>query len=217
MKLHMIRSGFVLLASIAGLNAHPMIQRVENNTPILYRVVAHNDMSDCSEFNNGKIVEIKPFSTYEQPFLLGFEKPGLLLRPVAYYDKKVDIYYPLVNDAGEFDKDIIEIAFKAWQKSSGMKYSKGADRWFEEWLCGDISLIHNHVEVFGYLLNIALTRVENDKNYHVCMIDYSEGVFSRLFIDITIGQKRKKGIIPHVKSYIGQGGFCQDGKVILVS
>ena len=88
--------------------------------------------------------------------------------------------------------------------------------WLAQWVCGDISLIHNHVEIFGYLLNTALTRVENNKNYHVCMIDYSEGLFSRLFLDITIEQKKNKGIIPYVKSFVGQGGFCKDGEVVVL-
>jgi len=217
MKLNLFGIKFLLLMSVVNFNAHPMIRKVDNNTPFLYKVIAHNDMSDCSDFNNGKSVEIKPLSSYENPFLLGFEKPGLLLRPVAYYDKYEDVYYPLVNDHGDFDQEKIEKAFYAWKNSGGIKYRKKFDRWFAEWLCGDISLIHNHVEVFGYLSNIALTRVDNDKNYHVCMIDYSEGLFSRLFIDVMIGQKKNKGVIPYVKSFVGQGGFCQDGQIVTLS
>ena len=217
MKLHVINAGLILLMGFVGLGAQPIIRSVNNNTPFLYRVVAHNDMSDCSDFNNGKIVEIEPFSTYDLPFLLGFEKPGLLLRPIAYYDKQADLYYFFVDAKGDYVPEKMKIVFDAWQRTSGMIYKKGLDRWIAEWLCGDISLIHNHVEVFGYLLNIALTRVENDRNYHVCMIDFSEGLFSRLLIDISIEQKKKKGIVPHVKSFVGQGGFCQDGNIIILS
>ena len=216
MKSNLISMGLVLSISMINLNAQPVIRSVANNTQILYEVKKHNDMSDCSEFNHGKNIEIKPLSTYEMPFLLGSEKPGLVLRPIAYYDKKAKIYYFFINALGDFVPEKIEIAFNAWLKTSGVKYKKSVDRWLAEWLCGDISLIHNHVEVFGYLMNVALTRVENDKNYHVCMIDYSEGVFSRLFLDITIEQKRNKGIIPHVKSSVGQGGLCQDGTVVVL-
>ena len=217
MKLNLIGVISIVFVSMIDLQTHPMIRKIENNTPFLYKVIAHNDMSDCSDFNNGKIVEIKPFSVYERPFLLGFEKPGLLLRPIAYYDKRADIYYSLVDSVDEFDREKIEIAFLAWKKSGGFKYTKDLDRWLSEWLCGDVYLIHNHIEVFGYLSNIALTRIDNDKNYHVCMIDFSEGLYSKLFIDIMIEQRKKKGIIPHVKSFVGQGGFCQDGKVIILS
>ena len=215
MKLNITNLGFFIVCSALSIDAQPLIRSIKNNTDFLYSVISHNDMSGCSDYNRGQAVEIEPFSTYENPFLLGYEKPGLLLRPIAYYDKKSDVYYSLVNDAMEFDDNKIEIAFDAWLKS-GKKYNKGAKMWLAQWVCGDISLIHNHVEIFGYLLNTALTRVENNKNYHVCMIDYSEGLFSRLFLDITIEQKKNKGIIPYVKSFVGQGGFCKDGEVVVL-
>lgn len=216
MKSHVIVLGLFLLLNILNMYAQPMIRTIKNNTEILYRVKGHNDMSGCSEFNLGNSVEIKPFQVYDQPFLLGFEKPGLILEPIAFYDKKNDRYYYFINDAGDIDRSKLEVAFHAWQKNNGRKYKKGLDHWFSEWLCGDISLIHNHVEIFGYILNTALTRIENDRNYHVCMIDYSEGLFSRLFLDIVIEQKSNKGIIPHVKSFVGQGGFCQDGQIVVL-
>lgn len=214
MKLYSIYFCLYLVVSFFGLQAQPMIRSIKNNTDFLYKVIGHNDMSGCSEFNRGGIIEIEPFSTYEFPFLLGSEKPGLLLQPIAYYDKKADCYYFFIDAAGHFVRENIQRAFDAWQHNFGKKYNKGLDVWLAQWLCGDISLIHNHVEVFGYLMNTALTRVENKKNFHVCMIDYSEGLFSRLFLDITIEQKRSKGVVPYVKSFVGQGGFCQDGKII---
>ena len=76
-------------------------------------------------------------------------------------------------------------------------------------------MIHNHVEIFGYLLNISIARIDNRKTAHACMVDYSEGLFSRQVIDITIEQK-KKGIVPHIKSFVGQGGLCQNGKIISI-
>jgi len=214
MKLQNINLGLFLLLNTLGLYAIPMIRSIKNNSDFLYEVAGHNDMSDCSDFNLGKSVQIQPWSVYEHPFLLGHEKPGLLLRPVAYYDKKSDMYHSFINNAGELDRNNLETAFAAWKKNN--KYRRDLDAWASEWLCGDISLIHNHVEVFGYLLNTALTRIENNKNYHACMIDYSEGLFSRLFLDITIEQKKSKGIIPYVKSFVGQGGFCQDGQIVVL-
>jgi len=77
-------------------------------------------------------------------------------------------------------------------------------------------LIHNHAEVFGYLLNVSIARIDNQENFHACMVDYSEGLFSRQVIEITINQKSKKGIIPYVKSFVGQGGLCQDGKIVSI-
>jgi len=217
MKINIVCLGIVIsMLQIFNLNAHPMIRSIRNKTPFIFRVVGHNDVSDCSDFNAGKIVEIAPHSKFTQPLLLGSEKPGLLLRPVAFYDQKNKETHWFVNENGDIDKDLLTHAFHAWEKSSGRKYKKGVEVWFAQWLCGDISLIHNHVEVFGYLLNVSIARIDNEKNYHACQVDYSEGLFSRLIIDVTIAQQGKKGIVPHVKSFVGQGGLCQDGQIIFL-
>jgi hypothetical protein len=36
-------------------------------------------------------------------------------------------------------------------------------------------------------------------------------------IDITINQKTKKGIMPQVKSFVGQGGLCHNGQIISIT
>lgn len=199
------------------LQAQPMIRSINNEkTPFQFTFVSHNDLSDCSPLAQGKIIKIEPYSTFKQPLLLGSEKPGLLLRPSAFYDKVNKITYSFLDKHGQIDKKKLEKAFKAWEKSRGKKYKKGAEVWLAQWLCGDISLIHNHIEVFGYLLNISIARIDNEKNAHACMVDYSEGLFSRQVIDIIIDQKSSKGIVPYVKSFVGQGGLCQDGEIISI-
>lgn len=216
MRLYNIYIGLIFLLSITILDAHVMIRSIKNNTDIAYQVVHHNDMSGCSDFNQGKNVHINAHSLYEYPFLLGSEKPGLVLQPVGYYDKKSKIYYSFLNDQGSIDRASLQKAFNAWQKNYGV-YKKGIDIWFDQWLCGDIAVIHNHVEFFGYLSNEEMTIIQNNKNFHSCMINYSEGLFSRLFLDIHIEQKKNKGIVPHVQNFVGQGGFCQDGKIITLA
>ncbi len=196
--------------------AQPMIRSIVNKTPFLFTIVSHNDLSDCSPLRGGKTVKIEPYSTFNQSLLLGSEKPGLQLRPSAFYDKANKKTYSFLDEHGQIDRHKLIKAFNAWEKSRGKKYSKGVDVWLAQWLCGDIALIHNHVEVFGYLLNISIARIDNEKNYHACMVDYSEGLFSRQVIDIIIDQKSSKGIIPHVKSFVGQGGLCQDGEIISI-
>ena len=198
------------------LQAQPIIRSITNKTPFQFIIVSHNDISDCSPLHGGKTITIEPYATFDKRLLLGSEKPGILLRPSAFYDKVDKIMYSLLNEDGQVDRDKLIEAFHAWEKSRGKKYKKGVDAWFAHWLCGDISLIHNHVEVFGYLLNISIARIDNEKNYHACMVDYSEGLFSRQVIDIVITQKSHKGIIPHVKSFVGQGGLCQDGEIISI-
>lgn len=196
--------------------AQPMIRSIENKTPFQFTLVNHNDFSGCSPLHNGGVVTIEPFKTFKQPLLLGSEKPGLLFRPSAFYDKANDETYSFLNKHGQIDRHNLEKAFHAWEKSRNKKYKKGIDVWFAQWLCGDISLVHNHVEIFGYLLNISIARVDNEQNFHACMVDYSEGLFSRQVIDIIIEQKSNKGIVPRVKSFVGQGGLCQDGEIISI-
>lgn len=196
------------------LDAQPMIRSIQNNTPFLFLIVEHNDVSDCSPVKHGKRVEIQPFAKFEHPLLLGADKPGLLLRPAAFYDKKNEQTYYFLDKNDQVDNKKLEEAFEAWKSAGNQKYTKSAEIWLAQWLCGDISLIHNHIEIFGYMLNISIARVDNYHHHHACMVDYSEGLFSRQVIDIVIHQKSKKGIVPHVKSFVGQGGLCQDGKII---
>lgn len=199
------------------IDAQPLIRVIDNRkTPFEWTIIGHNDISDCSPLKKGKIIKIPPYAIFKDQLLLGSDKPGLLLRPSAFYDKVHKKYYSFLDKQGNVDRQALEKAFDAWKKSCGNRYKKSVDVWFAQWLCGDISLIHNHVEVFGYLLNISIARIDNEKNYHACSIDYSEGLFSRQVIDIVIDQKSNKGIIPHVKSFVGQGGLCQDGKIIAI-
>jgi len=216
MKFHIKFMLCIVPIIFSQLQAQPIIRSITNKTPFQFTIVSHNDISDCSPLHGGKIITIEPLKTFEKRLLLGAEKPGILLRPSAFYDKANKIMYSFLNQDGQIDRDKLEQAFHAWEKSRNKKYKKGLDEWFAHWLCGDISLIHNHVEVFGYLLNISIARIDNEKNYHACMVDYSEGLFSRQVIDIVITEKSHKGIIPHVKSFVGQGGLCQDGEIISI-
>ncbi|MBP6869974.1 hypothetical protein KBC04_03770 [Candidatus Babeliales bacterium] len=206
-----------IVSIFSYVQAQPVIRKIDNRkTPFQFTVVSHNDLSDCSPVKKGQVITIEPYSLFKEPLLLGSEKPGLLLRPSAFYDKVNKKMYSFMDKNGLIDKHKLEKAFAAWKKTFGKKYKKSVDVWFAQWLCGDISLIHNHVEIFGYLLNISIARIDNQKNYHACMVDYSEGLFSRQVIDIIIDQKSNKGIIPHVKSFVGQGGLCQDGEIVSV-
>lgn len=204
----------IVPAIFSEIFAQPMIRSIHNKTPFQFTIVSHNDISDCSPIKLGKTVTIEPYQTFKHQLLLGAEKPGLLLRPSAFYDKAHNQTYSFLDKHGQINKEMLLKAFEAWKKCCNRKYKKSVDVWLAQWLCGDISLIHNHVEVFGYQLNISFARIDNDKNYHACMVDYSEGLFSRQIIDIIIDQKSNKGIVPHVKSFVGQGGLCQDGEIL---
>jgi len=216
MKMNIGWVGCLLFMLISKVHAQPMIRLIQNNTPFQFTVIKHNDISDCSPLNSSKSVIIEPYETFQTPLLLGSDKPGLLLRPSAFYDRVTQKNYPFLDKHGHVDMKKLEKAFEAWKASQKKTYKKSAEVWLAQWVCGDISLIHNHVEVFGYLLNISIARIDNEHHHHACMVDYSEGLFSRQVIEIKIDQKSKKGIIPHVKSFVGQGGLCQDGKVISI-
>lgn len=217
MKFHRKIMTCLMVSFVTVVQAQPLIRSINNKTQFQFIIVTHNDVSDCSPLRAGKEIVIEPHTQFKEQLLLGSEKPGLLLRPSAFYDEKNKILYSFLDENQQIDKDKLELAFNAWKNSYNKKYKKDADTWFAQWLCGDISLIHNHVEIFGYLLNISIARVDNKHNGHACMVDYSEGLFSRQIIDITIDVKSKKGIIPHVKSFVGQGGLCQNGKIISIA
>ena len=211
----------ILLGLMSGiifdLQAQPLIRSIHNKTPFQFIIIAHNDISDCSPLHTGKEIVIEPHAQFKQQLLLGSEKPGLLLRPSAFYDEHHKILYEFLDEHQQVDRYKLAQAFHAWKNIYNKKYKKDLDTWFAQWLCGDISLIHNHMEIFGYLLNISIARVDNKHNAHACTVDYSEGLFSRQIIDITINYKSKKGIMPHVKSFVGQGGLCHNGKIISIS
>ncbi len=207
----------VMLVGMFDLQAQPLIRSIDNKTPFQFIIVGHNDMSDCSPLHTGKSIIIQPHSQFKDQLLLGFEKPGLRLRPSAFYDEHNKILYEFLDEHQQVDPYKLAQAFHAWKNIYNKKYKKDVDTWYAQWLCGDISLIHNHMEIFGYLLNISIARVDNKYNTHACTVDYSEGLFSRQVIDITINQKSKKGIMPHVKSFVGQGGICHDGKIVSIS
>ena len=216
MKLYVNYKVLFLLIFSMGLHAQPLIRSIANQTPFQFIIVAHNDVSDCSPVQSGKVILIKPFENFKQQLLLASEKPGLLLRPSAFYDQHNKVIYNFLDEQHHVDDEKLETAFNAWKNIYNKRYKKDAHTWFTQWLCGDISLIHNHMEIFGYLLNLSIARVDNKHNAHACMVDYSEGLFSRQVIDITITQKSKKGIIPHIKSFVGQGGLCQNGKIVSI-
>lgn len=205
-----------LLSLVISIDAQPLVRSIQNNTPFQFLIIHHNDLSACSPLKNGQQVIIQPYATFSHKLLLACEKPGLLLRPSAFYDKEHNLIYSFLDDHNEIDMDKLEVAFNAWKKSHKPNYHKSAKEWFAQWLCGDLTLIHNQVEVFGYLLNISLARIDNNHHTHASMVDYSEGLFSRQLIDITINQKSRKGIVPSITTSVGQGGMCQDGQIISI-
>jgi len=215
MSIRLLGSFFCLMIFMYT-NADPLVRSIHNKTPFQFMIVTHNDISDCSISALDKPMVIEPYSHYKEELLLGSDKPGIVLRPSGFYDKKHKVMYSFLDKKNDIDRKKLTVAFHAWKTSCGKKYKKSLEVWFSQWLCGDISLIHNHVEVFGYLLNVSIARIDNEYNYHACMIDYSEGLFSHQLIDITIDQSFHKGIIPYVKSSVGQGGFCQDGAIVRI-
>jgi hypothetical protein len=167
----------LMLGIVSHLQAQPVIRSIHNKTPFQFIIVAHNDISDCSPLHAGKSIVIEPNTQFKHQLLLGSEKPGLLLRPSAFYDHESKILYEFLDEQQQVDRCKLAQAFYAWKNLYNKKYKKDLDTWFAQWLCGDISLIHNHVEIFGYLLNISIARVDNKHNAHACTVDYSEGLF----------------------------------------
>ena len=87
------------------LQAQPIIRSIHNKTPFEFTIVSHNDLSDCSPFGKGKAITIQQYETFKQRLLLGAEKPGLMLRPSAFYDRVHKITYSFLDGHGQIDKN----------------------------------------------------------------------------------------------------------------
>ena len=206
----------ILFFLFNGLTAQPLIRSILNDSPILFSIKEHNDMSECSLFNSGQEIKVLPYSRYSTEMLLASSKPGLVLTPVAYWSKKTGEKYYFINDQGVIDDSLLEIAFAAWKKDCFVKYKKSAQQWFHDWIGGNIVLIHNDLEVFGYVLNISFAKIKNNKKSDSEILSYSKGVFSRLIIDLFINHDVKKGIALGITSSVGQGAICKDKKTLML-
>ncbi len=85
--------------------------------------------------------------------------------------------------------------------------------WFHHWIGGDISVIPNDVEMFGYLRDVARAIIKNDKNEQSVWLSYAKGIFSKLILELEINQYLRKGVRVKMHVQHGEGAVCTNGIV----
>jgi len=205
---------FMLIAVSQGMVvvAAPLVQKITNNTDFGYMIVHHSDDSLCS-LRNKKII-IQPHSTFMHEFLLEYGQPSLVLRPVFYQNPttKEDVW--LTGNNFEFQSSLIDNVHTVWKKQKKSDYyRKDAQRWFDVWVGGDLSVIPHQVEMMGYLLDLSRITVSNKRHSNKQWLSYSKGIFSKLVLEFTIEQNRKNGLFGHISVLHGEGGVCSNGVV----
>jgi len=202
--------GFFLHNGI--INAQPVITKMWNNSDFLYEMVEHNGAFGCNKVkkNSPLLLNAKSFS--DEQVLVGLQYPTITLRPIAYLDAQTSKLYSFVDGNNNFDEAKIQLAFNVWNISHKTNYKHAKD-WFENWVGGDIVIHHNYIEILGYVMNLSKVVVANKKHANTSWVQWSQGVFARLSLGITIQQNSKKGVMPFIESYVGEGAFCKDGNV----
>ena len=194
------------------IDAQPVITKMFNNSDFVYEMVEHNGAFGCNKVlnNNPFLLNAKSFS--DEQILVGLQYPSIKLRPIAYLDSQTSKLYSFVDGNNQFDDIKISLAFNVWKIAHKTEY-KEAKEWFENWVGGDIVIHHNYLEILGYVMNLSKVVVANKKHANTSWMQWSQGVFARLSLGITIQQNVKKGVIPFIESYVGEGALCKDGIV----
>lgn len=202
----------VVLMHFGGIYAQPVITKMWNNSDFVYEMVGHNGAFGCNKAlnNNPFLLNAKSFS--DEQILVGLQYPSIIFRPIAYLDSQSSKLYSFVDSKNEFDEAKIKLAFNVWKLAHKTEY-KDAQNWFENWVGGDIVIHHNYQEILGYVMNLSKVVVANKKHANTSWVQWSQGVFARLSLGITIQQNPKKGVIPYIESYVGECALCKDGIV----
>ena len=198
--------------NVSMLNAQPVVTRIFNDSDFLYQLVEHSGAFGCNKALNNNPFLLNARSYSDEQILVGLQYPSIRLRPIAYLDSQTSKTYSFVDAHNEFDPKQIDLAFNVW-KIAHKTECKKSQEWFENWVGGDIVIHHNYLEILGYVMNLSKVVVANKKHANTAWVQWSQGVFARLSLGITIQQNMKKGVIPFIESYVGEGALCKDGTV----
>ena len=197
---------------ITMVQAQPVITKMFNNSDFVYQMVEHNGSFGCNKAFAKNTFLLNARSYSDEQILIGLQFPSVKLRPIAYLDSQSSKLYSFVDNKNQFDENKIDVAFQVWKIAHKTNY-KTAQEWFENWVGGDIVVHHNYQEILGYVMNSSKVVVANKHHANTAWVQWSQGVFARFSLGITIQQNLKKGVIPFVESYVGEGALCKDGVV----
>jgi len=191
----------------------PFIQQIYNDTDFIFEIVDHSSDSTCGLFAGDiNMYRIHPQEGFYDPVIL-HHGDYLLLKPVAYFDKRQHEFVWFIDRNGDASPEGVEMAYKSWKMFEGKRSRLSQDEWFEEWVGGEL-LVSIKAEVYGYMLHILHAASANNSHIDHAWPMYSQGVYSALGIVIEIQQDKRKGVMPFINVVNDRGVLCENGKVV---
>jgi len=189
----------------------PLIQNIKNNTSFGFVVLRHSDTSGCSLHGLHEVIEAN--SVFNHEFLLELGIPSLVLRPIYFISKKTNQKMFLTDEQYNYVPEKVELAYELWKKETGIKKFPKSNIWLEKWVGGDIFIIPYSVEIFGYLVNLSRVTIQNSIKKNNQWLSFAKGIFSKIVLELEIGQSLRKGILATIQTLHGEGGVCIAGVI----
>lgn len=193
----------------------PFIQEIYNDTEFIFEIIDHSSDSPCALFvGDINIYRIHPQETFYNPVIL-HHGDHLLLKPVAYFDKRQQEFIWFVDRDGDISEDGIEEAYQAWKYHEGKRRRMTREEWMDKWVGGQL-MVSIKKEMYGYMLHILHAAFANNSHIDHAWPMYSQGVYSALGIVIQIKQDDRKGVMPLIDVVNDRGVLCENGEVVSI-
>ena len=196
-----------LLASLLFVQnnmAVSFIKEIYNDTQFVFEIVDHSSESLCSLFTGDiQLYRVHPQETLRNLIIMQ-KGDTLILRPVAYFDKRQQEFIWLIDKNGNSQEEGIKNAYQAWKYDESInrrKISKKArtqENWIKKWVGGDL-LVTIKKELYGYMLHVMHAASANNSHIDHAWPIYSQGVYSALGLTINLTQDSRKGIVPTIE------------------
>jgi hypothetical protein len=188
------------------------VEKIMNHSRFIFDIVRHASDSPCALFaGNIKFHRIHPEETFDLPVIMQ-KGDSVTLRPVAYFDDRLQEFIHMYDDNGIFSDEAVSRAYVAWkyQQRSRKKYTKAL--WMKKWVGGDI-VVSMKEELCGYMLHIIHAATANYQHIDHAWPVYSQGAYSALGVELVIDQD-ETGIVPRLYSTGSRGVMCQNGEIV---
>lgn len=190
----------------------PFIDHIYNGTDFVYDVIDHSSDSPCGLFKDHiQLYRVYPGETFRKPVVL-HQGDSLTLRPVAYFDERLNDYIWFVDRNGNLVEEGVEEAYNAWKFGSKRRRRVSQEKWMNQWVGGDL-IVTIKKELYGYMLHILHAATANNSHIDHAWPMYSQGVYSALGLAVDLIQD-KKGIKPQINAINSRGVYCENGEVI---
>lgn len=189
----------------------PIIEHIYNGTEFVYDVIDHSTDSPCGLFKQEiQLYRVHPGETFRDAMIL-HKGDSVTLRPVAYFDNRLNDYIWFVDRNGELVEDGVEEAYNAWAFGSRSRKKMSKDRWINQWVGGHL-FITIKKELYGYMLHIMHAAIANHSHIDHAWPMYSQGVYTALSLEVDLKQDRN-GVKPEINATNSRGAICENGEI----